>query len=94
MKIDNKRLINKYYTALMLYLVFTFADTLLQGLIPQVDSLELWMYTLLGLSLIIQIHWLVTKAVFLQMFTQNVRKRIQHLVNTKTQSTIIHLRFV
>lgn len=54
MKIDNKQLINKYYTALMLYLVFTFADTLLQGLIPQVDSLELWMYTLLGLSLIIQ----------------------------------------
>jgi hypothetical protein len=54
MEIDNKLLIDKYYTALMLYLVYTFADKLLQGLISKICCLDLWIYTILWASLVIQ----------------------------------------
>ena len=54
MKIDNKQLIDKYYTALMLYLVFTFADKLLHGLINNIGNFELWLYTIMWLSLVVR----------------------------------------
>lgn len=54
MEIDHKLLIDKYYTALMLYLVYTFADKLLQGLISKICCLDLWIYTILWASLVIQ----------------------------------------
>lgn len=48
-----KRIIDKYYTALMVFLVFTFADHLLQGII-QKPSIELALYILLWITLTIQ----------------------------------------
>ena len=52
--VDNHKLIKIYYTALMTFLVFTFADKLLQGLIHHYNSVELWSYAVLWISLVIQ----------------------------------------
>lgn len=48
-----KRLVDLYYTALMTFLVFTFADHLLQGLI-QSFCIDLFLYALMWLSLVLQ----------------------------------------
>lgn len=48
-----KKLIDLYYSALMLFLVFTFADHLLQGLI-QCPCIDLILYTLMWLFLVLQ----------------------------------------
>ncbi len=48
-----KRLVDLYYTALMTFLVFTFADHLLQGLI-QCFCIDLFLYGLMWFSLVLQ----------------------------------------
>ena len=48
-----KRLVDLYYTALMTFLVFTFADHLLQGLI-QSFCIDLFLYAIMWLSLVLQ----------------------------------------
>lgn len=53
MKIGLKKLVRLYYTALMTFLVFTFADKLLQGLIHSF-CIELLLYTLMWLLLVVQ----------------------------------------
>lgn len=52
-KVSSKRLINLYYTALMTYLVFTFADDLLQGLVSDFRT-EYVLYAIFWLALVIQ----------------------------------------
>lgn len=53
MKIDNKRIINLYYTALMVFLVFTFANGLLQKVIEN-GSTEYVLYIIFWMALVIQ----------------------------------------
>ena len=53
MKIGLKNLVRLYYTALMTFLVFTFADKLLQGLIHS-PCVDLLLYTMMWVFLIIQ----------------------------------------
>ena len=52
--VNNHKLIKIYYTALMTFLVFTFADKLLQGLIDNYSRAELWWFAVLWISLVIQ----------------------------------------
>lgn len=53
MKIGYKILVRLYYTSLMTYLVFTFADSLLRGLINSM-CVELLLYTIMWLFLVLQ----------------------------------------
>ncbi len=53
MKVGYKQLINLYYTALMTFLVFTFANDLLQGLFKDL-CIELVLYVILLFSIIVQ----------------------------------------
>lgn len=53
MKVDNKRIIKLYYTALMTYLVFTFANDLLQGLVSSF-RIEYVLCAIFWLALVIQ----------------------------------------
>lgn len=53
MKIGYKILVRLYYTSLMTYLVFTFADSLLRGLINSM-CIELLLYTIMWLFLVLQ----------------------------------------
>ena len=53
MKIDNKRIIKLYYTALMVFLVFTFANGLLQKVI-EYGSTEYVLYLIFWIALVIQ----------------------------------------
>lgn len=48
-----KKVVDIYYTALMTFLVFTFADHLLQGLI-QSFCIDLFLYAIMWLSLVLQ----------------------------------------
>lgn len=52
--VDNKDLINILYSALLLYLVITFADKLFQGLIHHSNVIDLWLYTILWVAFVIQ----------------------------------------
>ena len=53
MKVDFKRLINVFYAALIIFLLFTFAEKLLQGLIYNF-CIDLVLYTLMWLFLVMQ----------------------------------------
>lgn len=53
MKVDFKKLMNVFYTALMIFLVFTFAWKLLQGLINNFN-IDFVLYTLMWLFLVMQ----------------------------------------
>lgn len=53
MKIDNKKIIKLYYTALMTFLVFTFANDLLRSVIVD-GSIEHVLYLIFWIALVIQ----------------------------------------
>lgn len=53
LKVGNKQLIDLYYTALMVFLVFTFANDLLQGIIANF-RLEYVLYVIFWLALVVQ----------------------------------------
>lgn len=54
MKIDNKRIIKLYYTALMTFLVITFANGLLQKVIEYSSNTEYVLYLIFWIALVIQ----------------------------------------
>lgn len=54
MKVDNKRIIKLYYTALMTFLVITFANGLLQKVIEYSSNTEYVLYLIFWIALVIQ----------------------------------------
>lgn len=54
MVVDNKDLIDIFYSALLIYLVITFADKLFQGIIHHSNITDLWLYTILWVAFVIQ----------------------------------------